>query len=200
MGKNKFEMMKSSVAYPDLNPEPNEEVEILPLAHNKVSERIEEITPELVQIIANMKARLEKPFVQKSGMAMGFALAHCQIEEEKPLRLFVARQGKLAGTVFINPEILWGEEEMLMPEGCLSFPTMPPMQVLRSKKIGYRYFDIYGQEQRGEAWDLQAEVFQHEMEHLDGGNIYGWVKDEMVKKAEDQIAEEAAKDIEAPKA
>jgi peptide deformylase len=190
--------MKTSVMFKDLYPEPNADLEILPLAHNKPCETITEITPEIVQIIANMKARLEKPFVQKKGMAMGMALAHPQVEEDRPLRLFVAREGKLAGTVCINPEITFTAEPYKAREGCLSFPTMPEVVVDRFKKIGYRYFDIYGQEQTGELWDLQAEIFQHEVEHLAGFNIYGWEKEKFVKIAEDQIAEEAAQ-VEAQK-
>lgn len=191
MGKH-FETMKTSVPYRDLEPAANEEMEILPLAHNIPCETITEITPEIVQIIANMKARLEKPFAQKKGMAMGVALAHPQVCEDRPLRLFVAREGKLAGTVFINPEITFTAEPYKAREGCLSFPTMPEVIVERFKKIGYRYFDIYGQEQTGELWDFQAEVFQHEVQHLDGLNIYGWEKEKFVKIAEDQIAQEAA--------
>jgi peptide deformylase len=191
MGKNKWKKLASSVPLNQLELEADEHLEILPLAHNKPCETIKEITPELVQIIANMKARLEKPFAQKDGMAMGYALAHPQVCEDRPLRLFVAREGKLSGTVFINPEIVWGEVEYPAQESCLSFPTMPPVIVRRYKKCLCRWFDIYGQEHKTEFWDVQAEIFQHEVEHLEGKNIYNWDKKKFVKIAEKQVAKEA---------
>lgn len=177
--------------YGELNQEANANMEILPLAHNKISQEITEITAELAQIVANMKARLERSFAQKDGEAYGYALAHCQVEEDRPLRIFVAREGKLSGTVFINPEILWGEGDYVAGESCLSFPTMPAVMVKRYKKIGYRHFDLYGQEHTGELWDVQAQIFQHEVDHLNGINIYAWDKDKFVKIAEETLAKEA---------
>lgn len=192
MGKNNQPKIPVAGTYAEMNPEPNADMQILPLAHNKISEPITEITPEIAQIVANMKKRVEGLFEQQGGvMVRGIALAHCQVEEDRPLRLFVGREGSIMAGVFINPEILKADEPYQAREGCLSFPTMPEIVISRYKKIKYRYFDMYGQEHTGEYWDTQAQVFQHEVQHMEGWNIYGWEKEKFVKLAEDQIAKEA---------
>jgi peptide deformylase len=70
--------------------------------------------------------------------------------------------------VFINPEIIEAEGEMLGQEGCLSFPEVF-FEVKRFSRVVVRFQNL-----RGETLKLTAEnnllcrAIQHEIDHLDG--------------------------------
>ncbi len=67
----------------------------------------------------------------------------------------------------INPELIEGEGEFIMEEGCLSVPEIRD-EVKRYKKIKFRYLDTDGKEHIVEDDALLARVVQHEIDHLDG--------------------------------
>lgn len=70
--------------------------------------------------------------------------------------------------VIINPKIFSASREMEeSKEGCLSIPGVE-VKVLRHKKIKVRFLDKSGQEQKLKATGLLSQVFQHEIDHLDG--------------------------------
>ncbi len=70
--------------------------------------------------------------------------------------------------VFINPEIMEQEGEMVGLEGCLSFPEVF-FEVKRASRILVRYQNVSGKEQKIEARDnLLCRAIQHEIDHLDG--------------------------------
>ncbi len=70
--------------------------------------------------------------------------------------------------VIINPEIeIIGEVTSVLNEGCLSVPGLRG-EVVRPKKIRYKYFDQFGKEYSGEDDGLFARVLQHEYDHLIG--------------------------------
>ncbi|MBN9395195.1 MAG: peptide deformylase [Candidatus Melainabacteria bacterium] len=70
--------------------------------------------------------------------------------------------------VFINPEIIESEGEMVGQEGCLSFPDVF-FEVKRASRVVVRFQNL-----RGEVLKLTAEnnllcrAIQHEIDHLDG--------------------------------
>lgn len=70
--------------------------------------------------------------------------------------------------VFINPEIIESEGEMVGQEGCLSFPEVF-FEVKRASRVVVRFQNL-----RGEVLKLTAEnnllcrAIQHEIDHLDG--------------------------------
>lgn len=68
---------------------------------------------------------------------------------------------------FINPEILSGEGELEMLEGCLSVPDFA-QKVKRSKDIKVRYQKLDGEVVEEEMSELLAVVFAHELDHLNG--------------------------------
>ncbi len=105
----------------------------------------------------------------------GFALAHCQVESKDPLRFFVSREG----IVYVNPEIIRHTQHATpREEGCLtySFPGCIPILVPRWHKIVVRYqvLSSYGFSQFAEEdmKGLQAQIFQHELDHFNGVYIY----------------------------
>lgn len=70
--------------------------------------------------------------------------------------------------VIINPKIFSASREMEeSKEGCLSIPGVE-VKVMRHKKIKVRFLDKSGQEQKLKATGLLSQVFQHEIDHLDG--------------------------------
>ena len=70
--------------------------------------------------------------------------------------------------IFINPELLkCSKKEVWTEEGCLSVRWLYG-QVKRSEKATVRAYDEKGELFTRGASGILAQVFQHEMEHLDG--------------------------------
>ena len=70
--------------------------------------------------------------------------------------------------VFINPEIIEQEGEMIGQEGCLSFPGVF-FEVKRARKIKVKFQNLSGKEVKMECEDnLLCRAIQHELDHLDG--------------------------------
>lgn len=148
--------------------------------HNIPAEDIEEMTPKIREEIEMMK-RMMKKNVFHGGLMRGFALAHPQVSEY-PLSLFVTGGGKVVEKVVINPKIIERSGICHHKEACLSFPGRRPEKVVhtRYRRITVEYLEWNGDgvwSQKRERLDgLLAEIFQHEIEHLQGKNIYGWKK------------------------
>lgn len=130
-------------------------------------------SPNIKKIIAEMKEAL---LPHKDGVA----LAAPQIGV--PLRVFVV-SGHVSDTkalahddkskkgpddVFINPEIMRvSREKKWMPEGCLSVRPWYG-EVNRAVKVTIRSYDERGKRVTRGASGLLAQIFQHEVDHLDG--------------------------------
>ncbi|MGC9603518.1 MAG: peptide deformylase [Minisyncoccia bacterium] len=90
-----------------------------------------------------------------------------------PLRLFVAQvpdaQGKPKFYAVFNPEITKISKEMeILEEGCLSVPEIwGPVE--RHYRLTLTGEDMNGKKLKIKAWGLLARVFQHELDHLNGG-------------------------------
>jgi peptide deformylase len=81
-------------------------------------------------------------------------------------RLFVYDLGEGPG-VLINPEIRELDGEWVFEEGCLSVPGLS-WEITRPKRIHLVGFDLDGNEVEFEADELEARMFQHELDHLEG--------------------------------
>jgi peptide deformylase len=83
-----------------------------------------------------------------------------QEDEEKP--------EDLVPTLLLNPRILWRSPDIVVEEeGCLSLPGVFA-EVPRAKAVRVEYQDEEGKRHILEAWDLNARIIQHELDHLDG--------------------------------
>ena len=86
-------------------------------------------------------------------------------------RVFVMNPGgeenRSGERVYINPEILLCEGEVVDEEGCLSIPGVRG-NVARSERVVVRALDLDGNPFEVDARDLEARVIQHELDHLDG--------------------------------
>ncbi len=71
-------------------------------------------------------------------------------------------------TTCINPRIIWhSKDEKKMEEGCLSIPGVTGF-VRRHSRATIEAQDIDGRMFQLEASGLMAQIFQHEIDHLDG--------------------------------
>lgn len=134
-------------------------------------------SPELTKVIADMKQALSKE-------RHGVAIAAPQIGVS--LRLFVVAAqvfaiqneedydpAKHSDRVYINPEIISrSRKHSLMNEGCLSVAgesgSMLWGEVARAEKVRLSALDEHGKKHLVGASGLLAQVFQHEVDHLDG--------------------------------
>ena len=118
---------------------------------------------EVTEITENL-ARLTQEMLSTMYSAPGIGLAAPQVGVQK--RLFVYDWGSGPG-VLINPEIKDADGEWTFEEGCLSIPGLS-WELLRPKQVHIVGVDLDGKEVSFEADDLEARLFQHEMDHLNG--------------------------------
>jgi peptide deformylase len=94
----------------------------------------------------------------------GIALAAPQIGVQK--QIFVWDLDDTPMVVF-NPEIVESSGEWVYDEGCLSIPNLY-VEILRPKQVLLRGVGIDGDSIEIEADELEARMFQHELDHLHG--------------------------------
>ncbi|HLX53695.1 MAG TPA: peptide deformylase [Aquella sp.] len=76
--------------------------------------------------------------------------------------------GSFPITVIINPSFeAVGDEVFELNEGCLSVPGIRG-DVIRAKKLRYKYQDMTGTIITGETDSFFARVLQHEIDHMNG--------------------------------
>ncbi len=122
---------------------------------------VEEINGQLQRLIDDMAETMYE--------AKGLGLAANQIGITK--RLFVLdlaqRKGEPELLVFINPEIIEKEGEIVEEEGCLSIPGYAA-KVRRFSRVLVRALDREGKPFEMELEGLGARAIQHEIDHLNG--------------------------------
>jgi peptide deformylase len=96
--------------------------------------------------------------------APGLGLAAPQVGVQK--RLFVYDLGDGPRTL-VNPHIVESDGEWSFDEGCLSVPGLS-WEIVRPKTIHLVGRDLDGKEVSIEADELEARLFQHELDHLEG--------------------------------
>lgn len=130
-------------------------------------------TPEVQSMIKDMFEALAS---QKDGVA----LAAPQIACSK--RAFVVSHhifdtGLIVPLVYINPEIIKkSKDSKNMEEGCLSCRWWYG-KTKRASRVTVRAFDETGKEFIQEGKGLLAQIFQHEIDHLDGVLFIDHAKD-----------------------
>lgn len=94
----------------------------------------------------------------------GIALAAPQIGIQK--QIFVWDLDDQHQVIF-NPEIVESDGEWVYDEGCLSIPGLY-VEIVRPKTVLMRGLDINGEVVEREADELEARMYQHELDHLHG--------------------------------
>ncbi|PIP86370.1 peptide deformylase [Candidatus Campbellbacteria bacterium CG11_big_fil_rev_8_21_14_0_20_44_21] len=138
-----------------------------PVLRKKAEEAVlfEVKTSALLKILKEMKEALDKS-------DDGVAIAAPQIGYSK--RIFLVadkifdKKIKNIPRAYINPKILkLSEEKVFLDEGCLSV-RWKYGEVERARKVVLQAYDEDGRKFKMEASGLLAQIFQHEVDHLDG--------------------------------
>jgi len=111
--------------------------------------------------------------------APGIGLAAPQIGVQK--RIFVYEYADQPG-VLINPVIEESDGEWVYNEGCLSIPNLY-FEIARPRHVLVKGLDLDGNEVSFEADELQARLFQHELDHLDGTLMTEHLTEDQAKAA-----------------
>ena len=163
-------------------------------------------SPRIKKVLKDMRTALENYSVEGFN---GVAIAAPQIGI--PLRIFLVHNtskakedaGILPDLVAINPRILkLSKQKKVVGEGCLSVPEEYGA-VKRSVRATLRALDEDGNEYERGATGLLAQIFQHEVDHLDGTLFVDkaekvWEKDSIhAKKLSEARSEETQPDHEA---
>ena len=121
---------------------------------NPKSAAVKVVVDELAQVLGEQRRKL----------GLGRAIAAPQIGA--PIRVVYAELDE--PWVLINPEIIdVGTDDFLVWDDCFSFPDLM-VRVQRAFRIKVRYQDLKGKIHTVELENDQAELFQHEVDHLDG--------------------------------
>jgi len=112
-----------------------------------------------------------------------YAIAHCQITKDDPLRFFMINPkysvfNNFPEAVIVNPKIVNHTRHTVdKEEGCLSYATLPPIKVQRWNKCEVEFNVITKDMQISPVYKMNlsgtlAQVFQHECLHFEGRYIY----------------------------
>ncbi len=97
----------------------------------------------------------------------GIGLAAIQVNIRKALIVMDLSDQKNDPRQLINPVITHAEGEIVMAEGCLSFPEFRT-SIKRAEHVRVNALDVNGEAVELEASGLAAICLQHELDHLNG--------------------------------
>ena len=157
-------------------------------------ERIEAITSEIKQLIADMFETMYATkgiglAAQQVGKALQLTVLDLRGVEDRPSTLEL--DGKPADLenfmplVLINPEIKPLNDPVAGPEGCLSFPELYG-DVVRPESVAVKALNEKGKPIEFRCGGLLARAVQHETDHLNGILFI----DRMDRKSKNEIREE----------
>ena len=134
------------------------------------SEKVGKITPEVLDIIADMR-KLSLDWEKEHPYELSAAMAAPQMGVNK--RIIIIRddmenKNKATFTALIDPVVIKAEGKTIKDyEGCLSVPSVYGM-VPRASKVRVKAKLEDGTEVRIKATDELARTLLHEIDHLDG--------------------------------
>lgn len=126
---------------------------------NIVAKPIEVIDDSIRQLAADM--------AETMYAAPGIGLAATQVDRHVQLIVVDVSEKRDDLKVFINPQILEAEGEVIGEEGCLSVPGIYD-KVKRAQRIRVRALNLAGEPFELEAEGLLSVCIQHEIDHLRG--------------------------------
>lgn len=133
---------------------------------------VTDIDAKVVRIVDEMFSTL-----YRSDSGIGLAAPQVGIQRQ----IFVWDMGD-DPLVVINPEIVESDGEWVYDEGCLSIPGLY-VQMTRPKTVLLRGRDLDGNDFELEADELEARLFQHELDHLNGILMFDRMQPEQRKEA-----------------
>ncbi len=160
----------------------------------KKGERIEKITPEIKQLIADMFETMEASHgvglaAQQIGQALQLTVIDVRDVKDRPSTLELkgspADVDEIMPLVLINPEITPVGEPAAGGEGCLSFPEIFS-EITRPESVDVKALNGKGKPIQFRCGGLLARAVQHETDHLNGILFI----DRMERKQKDEIRDE----------
>lgn len=139
--------------------------------HKKISKIVEQ--KHVSKVLEAAEGMVTLCGVPRGKYPSAFAIAHPQVSKH-PFRFFVTYLGQLV----INPVIIRHTNQIIRKvEGCMSYPNDPMVTVGRWNKceVEYQTVDENGNLTDKKVLNLsgrEAEIWQHEIDHLDGIYIY----------------------------
>ncbi len=140
--------------------------------HKKISREVTD--SDIEKVVKDSHIMYNLCFTQNGPYRGGFAIAHPQIDEKDPLRFFVTA-GK---EIIINPTIVRHIKYLdSREEGCMSYPEEKMIEVQRWRKGEIEYQTLtedgkLSEKMKTEVKNIDAQVYQHEIDHLNGKYIY----------------------------
>jgi peptide deformylase len=156
--------------------------------------RIETITPEVKQLIADMFETMYATkgiglAAQQVNKALQVTVLDVRGVTDRPSTLELdgkpADVDKFMPLVLLNPEIKPLNDPVLGPEGCLSFPELYG-DVLRPESVEVKALDAKGKPITFRCGGLLARAVQHETDHLNGILFI----DRMDRKSKNELRDE----------
>lgn len=135
-------------------------------------------TPEIRKLITDMSAALAR---EEDGVALAApqigASIRLFIVSGKVLARLSKKQTEQEDAVFINPLLLKSsQKKQTVEEGCLSLRYLYG-KVRRAARVTLEAYDAEGKKYTRTASGLLAQIFQHEIDHLDGTLFIDKAKD-----------------------
>lgn len=140
--------------------------------HNKISRDVTE--EDIPRVVEDAHVMYNLCFTQRGAYPGGYAIAHPQINDTDPLRFFVTA-GK---EIVVNPVITNHTSHTdLKKEGCLTYPNEDQIDVPRYYRMEAEYQTLtedgkLTEKRKIELKGLDAQIWQHETDHLAGKCIY----------------------------
>ena len=125
----------------------------------RIASPVTEFTPAVQTLVKDM--------AETMYAAPGIGLAATQVNVHKRIVVIDISETKNDLKVFINPQIVMADGEIVGEEGCLSVPGYYDT-VTRASHVVVKAQDAFGKLFELEATDLLAVCIQHEMDHLIG--------------------------------
>jgi peptide deformylase len=114
------------------------------------------------------RKQLQDDLIETMKNFKGLGLSANQIGTmERVFAMYINFEKREAIACF-NPKITYyGEQEVFMDEGCLSYPGLW-LKVKRPYNIFVNYENVEGELIEEPMKDMEARIFQHEMDHMEG--------------------------------
>ena len=97
---------------------------------------------------------------------VGLSASQCGVMERVFVMYSDVKERKIISCY--NPQILeYSEASVVMDEGCLSYPGLW-LKVKRPEGVKVEFEDDMGTRQECQLFGLEARIFQHEMDHMEG--------------------------------
>ena len=145
-------------------------------ALRKKGARIGKITPEILQLIADMFETMHAVAgiglaAQQVGQVLQLTVIDVRGVKERPSTLELGGQSADVASfmplVLINPQITPAGNPVAGPEGCLSFPEIFA-DITRPESVEIVALNEKGERIEFKAGGLLARAVQHEVDHLNG--------------------------------